>query len=44
MQKLILEIILEGTLNHISIEPTLYDRVIMAQVHDKGVGIIKQKV
>ena len=44
MQKLNLEIIPEGTLNHISIEPTLYDRVIMAQVHDKGVGIIKQKV
>ena len=44
MQKLNLEIIPKGTLNHISIEPTLYDRVIMAQVHDKGVGIIKQKV
>ena len=44
MQKLNLEIIPEGTLNQISIEPTLYDRVIMAQVHDKGVGIIKQKV
>jgi len=42
MQKLNLEIISEGTLNLISIEPTLYDRVIMAQVHDKGVGIIKQ--
>src|SRR4026209_1310683 len=44
MQKLNLEIIPEGTLNHISIEPTLYDRIIMAQVHDKGVVIIKQKV
>ena len=44
MQKLNLEIIPEGTSNHISIEPTLYDQVIMAQVHDKGVGIIKQKV
>ena len=44
MQKLNLEIISEGTLNLISIEPTLYDRVIIAQVHDKGVGIIKQKV
>jgi len=41
MQTLNLEIIPEGTLNHISIEPTVYDRVIMAQVHDKGVGIIK---
>ena len=44
MQQLNLEIILEGNLNHISIEPTLYDQVIMAQVHDKGVEIIKQKV
>ena len=44
MQKLNLEIISEGTLNLISIEPTLYDRVIMAQGHDKGAGIIKQKV
>ena len=44
MQKLNLKIIPEGTLNHITIEPTLYDRVIIAQVHDKGVGIIKQKV
>ena len=42
MQKLNLEITPKETLNHISIEPTLYDRVIMAQVHDKGVGIIKQ--
>ena len=41
MQKLNLEVIPEGTLNHISIEPTVYDRVIMAQVHDKGLGIIK---
>ena len=44
MQKLNPEIILKGTLNYISIEPTLYDQVIMTQVHDKGVGIIKQKV
>jgi len=44
MQKLNLEIIPEGTLNHISVEPTLYDQVIMAQVNDKGVRIIKQKV
>jgi len=40
IQKLNLEIIPEGTLNHISVEPTLYDQVIMAQVHDNGVGII----
>ena len=44
MQKLNLEIITQGSLNHISVEPTLYDQVIMAQLHDKGVGIIKQKL
>jgi len=44
MHKLNLEIIHEGTLNHISVEPTLYDQVIMAQLHDKGVEIIKQKL
>ena len=31
-------------MNHIYVEPTLYDQVIMAQVNDKGVRIIKQKV
>jgi hypothetical protein len=44
MQKLNLEIIPQGILSHISVEPTLFDQVIMAQLHDKGVGIIKQKL
>ena len=44
MQKLKLKIIPQGTLNHISVEPTLFDQVIMAQLQDKGVGIIKQKL
>ena len=44
MQKLNLEIVPQSSLNHISVEPTLYDQVIMAQLHDKGVGIIKQKL
>jgi len=44
MQKQNLEIIPQGTLNHISVEPTLYEQVIMAQLHDKGVGIIKQNL
>ena len=25
-------------------EPTLFERIIMAQLHDKGIDIIKQKV
>ena len=44
MLKLKLEIIPQGSLTHISVEPTLYDKIIMAQLHDKSVGIIKQKV
>ena len=44
MRKLNLEMIPHGTLNHISVEPTLHDQIIMAQLHDKGVGIIKQKL
>jgi uncharacterized protein HemY len=39
-----LEIIPQGTLNHISIEPTLHNQIIMAQLHDEGVKIIKQKL
>ena len=44
MRKLNLEMIPQGTLNHISVEPTLHDQIIMAQLNDKGVGIIKQKL
>jgi hypothetical protein len=44
MQKMKLEIVPQGTLNHIFVEPTLFDQVIMAQLHDKGVRIIKQKL
>jgi hypothetical protein len=44
MRKLNLEMIPQGTLNHISIEPTLHDRIIMAQLHVEGVKIIKQKL
>jgi len=44
MQKLNLEIVPQGSLNHIAIEPTLHDKIVMAQLQDKGVNIIKQKV
>jgi hypothetical protein len=44
MRKLNLEMIPQGTLNHISIEPTLHDLIIMAQLYDEGVKIIKQKL
>jgi hypothetical protein len=44
MGKLNLEMIPQGTLNHISVEPTLHDQIIMAQLNDEGVKIIKQKL
>jgi hypothetical protein len=34
----------QSTMNHILAEPTLHEQIIMAQLHDKGVGIIKQKL
>jgi hypothetical protein len=34
----------QGTLNHITVEPALHDRIIRAQLHDDGVKIIKQKL
>jgi hypothetical protein len=44
MRKLNLEIIPQGSLTLISIEPTLQDRIIMSQMHDEGIKIIKQKL
>jgi hypothetical protein len=44
MRKLNLEMIPQGTLNYISIEPTLHDQIIVAQLYDEGVKIIKQKL
>jgi transposase InsO family protein len=44
MRKLNLEIIPQGTLNHIAIEPTLQDSIIRVQLHDEGVKIIKQQL
>jgi hypothetical protein len=42
MRKLNLEIIPQGSLNHIAVETTLKDSIIMSQQHDEGVNIIKQ--
>jgi hypothetical protein len=41
MRKLNLEIIPQGSLNLISIEPTLQDRIITSQLHNEGIKIIK---
>jgi hypothetical protein len=42
MSKLSMEMISLRTLSHISIEPTLQDQIILAQLEDKGVLIIKE--
>jgi hypothetical protein len=44
MRKLNLEIISQGSWNHLSVEATLRDNIILAQQHNKGIRIIKQKL
>jgi hypothetical protein len=44
LSKMKIEVIPSGTLSHISIEPTLQDQIIMAQLNDKGVQIIKENL
>jgi hypothetical protein len=42
LSKMKIEVITSGALSHLSIEPTLQDQIIMAQLSDKGVQIIKE--
>ena len=42
IRKLNLEMVPQGSLNHIAIKPTLQDSITLAQLHDEG--IIKQKL
>jgi hypothetical protein len=42
MRKLNMKIIPQGSLNLIPIESTLQDRIIMSQLHDEGIKIIKK--
>jgi hypothetical protein len=44
MRKLNLEIVPQGDLNHLSVEATLRDDIVLAQQRSKGVRIIKQKI
>ena len=44
LSKMRIEVIPSGTLSHISAEPTLLDQIIMAQLGDKGVQIIKENL
>jgi ribonuclease HI len=44
LSKMKIEVISSGTLSHISVEPTLQDQIIMDQLSDKGVQIIKENL
>jgi hypothetical protein len=44
LSKMKIEVIPSGALSHISIEPTLRDQIIMAQLSDKGVQIINENL
>jgi hypothetical protein len=44
LSKMKIEVIPFGALSHISVEPTLQDQIIMAQLSDKGVQIIKENL
>jgi hypothetical protein len=39
--KLNIEVVSLGTLSYISVEPTLHEKIVMAQIGDKGVQVIK---
>jgi hypothetical protein len=39
--KLNLEVVSSGTLSYISVEPTLHEQIVMAQIGNKGVQVIK---
>jgi hypothetical protein len=42
LRKLNMDVISPGTLDYISVEPTLQEQIIMAQIGDKGVQVIKE--
>jgi hypothetical protein len=42
LRKLNMEMVSPGTLDYISVEPTLQEQIIMAQISDKGIQVIKE--
>jgi hypothetical protein len=42
LRKLNMEVVSPGTWDYVSVEPTLQDQIIMAQIGDKGVQVIKE--
>ena len=39
-----LEVVSSGALNYISVEPTLQEQIVRAQIEDKGVQVIKEMI
>jgi hypothetical protein len=44
LSKMKIDVIPSGALSHISVEPALQDQIIVAQLSDKGVQIIKENL
>jgi hypothetical protein len=44
LSKMQIEVIPSGDLSHLSVEPALQDQIIMAQLSDRGVQIIKENL
>jgi hypothetical protein len=42
--KLNIEVVSSGALSYISMEPTLHEQIVMAQISDKGVQVIKEMI
>jgi hypothetical protein len=42
LRKLNMEVVFPGTLDYISVEPTLQEQIVLAQIGDKGVLVIKE--
>jgi hypothetical protein len=42
--KLSIEVVSSGALSYISVEPTLHEQIVMAQIDDKGVQVIKEMI
>jgi hypothetical protein len=42
--KLKIEVVSSGALSYISVEPTLHEQIVMAQIGDKGVQVIKEMI
>ena len=42
--KLNIEVVYFGALSYISVEPTLHEQIVMEQIGDKGVQVIKEMI